>query len=88
MIEIDRDLKDMIICALRYSLGRRTYIVGETSEYIISHPELIDSRVKQVMLNDLNKYLEDRQNCYVHDDDCDFNYWMHLKNWLENFEIK
>lgn len=56
MIEVDSDLKDMIICALRYSLGRRTYIVSLTSEYIMKHEELIDRRVKMVMLNYLENY--------------------------------
>ena len=48
-----RDLKDMIISALRYALGRRTYITGETAEFIKRYPELIDERVKSVMLKDL-----------------------------------
>lgn len=37
-----RDLQDMIISALRYALGRRTYITSETAEFIKRYPELID----------------------------------------------
>ena len=42
MIEVDRELKDIIICALRYSIGRRSYVTGEVADYITNHPELID----------------------------------------------
>ena len=45
-----RDFKDMIMCALRYALGRRTYITDETAEFIKKYPELIDERVRAVML--------------------------------------
>ena len=53
MIEITRDLKDIVCCSLRYALGRKTYITSLVSDYIIDHPELIDERVKNVMLKDI-----------------------------------
>ena len=33
-IPITQDLEHMLICAVRYALGRRTYIVGKTTAYI------------------------------------------------------
>lgn len=33
-IQLTQDLEHMLICAVRYALGRRTYIVGTTAAYI------------------------------------------------------
>lgn len=84
MIEIDRDLKDMIISALRYSIGRKTYITEETCSYIKNHPELIDERVKMVMLNDL----EDIYRYYDKNDEVDLPEFLKLKKWLEDLDVK
>ena len=82
MLEITRDLKDIVCCSLRYSLGRRTYITSLVADYIMEHPELIDERVKGIMLKDIEEYLECR-NIYYKDDECDYQSWLKLKNWLE-----
>ena len=91
MLEITRDLKDILICALRYALGRKTYITSLVADYIMEHQELIDERVKNVMLNDLNNYFRCRKGTITRfgkstDDNCDYNKWLQLKKWLE--EIK
>lgn len=52
-----RDLKDMLISALRYAIGRHTYIVDETIDFIKDNSFLIDGRVQSVMLNDLHDYI-------------------------------
>lgn len=83
MIEIDRDLKDMIVSALRYIIGRKTYITEETCSYIKNHPELIDDRVKMVMLKDL----EDIYRYYDENDEVDLPEFLKLKKWLEDLEV-
>lgn len=85
-IKIDRDLKDIVICALRYSLRRRTYVTFETSQFIMKNPDLIDERVKTVMLRDLKEYFEDRQKYPPTDDECDYQSWLRLYNWLEGLK--
>ena len=80
-----RDLKDMIMCALRYSLGRRTYITGLTADFIRRYPELIDERVKSVMLRDLEEYFQKRES-FKFDDECDYNTWKSLYNWLKGLK--
>lgn len=84
MIEIDRDLKDMIISALRYAIGRKTYITEETCSYIRKHPELIDDRVKMVILKDL----EDIYRYYDENDEVDLPEFLKLKKWLEDLEVQ
>lgn len=83
MIEIDYELKDMIIDALRYSIGRKTYITEETCSFIKKHPELIDKRVKEVMLRDLKDL-----NRYYKETDIDYPIFKSLENWLSNSEVE
>lgn len=84
MIEINYELQDVVISALRYAIGRKTYITGEVCEFIKKHPELIDKRVKMVMLRDL----EDINKYYKENDNIDRPYFIGLKLWLENLEVK
>lgn len=81
MIEITRDLKDIVISSLRYALGRRTYITGLTVDFIMNNPDLIDDRVRQVMKEDLEEYFDCR-GIYYKDDDCDYQSWWKLYEWL------
>lgn len=62
--------------ALRYGLGRRTYITGAISEFIINNIELIPAGQKLVMIRDI-KEQED------YGDDCDEENWMKLLTELE-----
>ena len=81
MIEITIDLKDIVICALRYALGRRTYVTGLTVDFIMNNPDLIDDRVRRVMKEDLEEYFECR-GIYYNDDECDYRSWRKLYEWL------
>lgn len=83
MIEIDYELKDMIISALRYAIGRKTYITEETCSFIKKHPELIDKRVKEVMLRDLKDL-----DMYYKETDTDYPIFKSLENWLINLEVE
>ena len=87
MLEITRDLKDIVCCSLRYALGRRTYITSLISDYIMEHSELVDSRVKQVLLRDLEWYFHLWEDGKQIDDKCDYETWYHFKKWLEKLEV-
>ena len=80
-IKIDYELKDMIISALRYMLGRKTIGVYATANFIMEHTKLIDDRVKNVMLKDLEEYFNCR-GIYYKDDECDYQVWKNLYEWL------
>lgn len=90
MIELKLDyvLRDMIISALRYALGRSTYITAETSEFIVENKDIIDGRMRQVMLSDLQEYLERRNKGFITDDKCDYEVWVNLYNWLNELEVE
>ena len=84
-IKIDRNLKDLVISAVRYALGRKTYITGLTSDFIINNPSLIDERVKKVIIKDLEEYFAYR-DCYYNDDECDYQSWLKLYEFLEELK--
>lgn len=88
MVPIDWDLKDIVISAVRYALGRRTMMPFATTEYIMTHPELVDSRVKQVLLKDLKEYFGYWKVGKQIDDRCDYDTWLLFKKWLEKLEVE
>ena len=53
MLEIDNDLRDIFISALRYSLYRKTYVFEETISYIMKNQRILDERTARVMLKDV-----------------------------------
>lgn len=85
IIDKENDFGDIMIMALRYTLGRRTYVTGEVPSFIKQNAEFINERICIVMLRDITRYIEDRRNGIQKDDDCDFNSWLLLQNWL--FEL-
>lgn len=81
MIEINRDLRDIVISALRYAIGRKTYVTASTCDFIMNNSRIIDKHMRDVMLKDL-KNLAD----YYDKDDCDYKMFIKFKEWLEEFE--
>ena len=86
-IKVDYVLKDMIISALRYALGRKTYITQETAEFIMENPNLIDDRVKTVMIRDIDEYFDRRRTWDYKDDECDYQTWIELHKYLTEFKV-
>ena len=86
-IKVDYVLKDMIISALRYALGRKTYITQETAEFIMENPNLIDDRVKTVMIRDIDEYFDRRRTWDYKDDECDYQTWIGLYDYLKAFKV-
>ena len=58
------DLSSMLIGAERYALGRRTYIVQWTCEFIGNNLHLLTEKDKQVMIRDI-------ENPISYGDECD-----------------
>lgn len=83
ILEINHDLKDMMIQSLRYALYRHTYALNHTCEYIKKHPEMLDERVAEIMLKDIECRLkdEDLQDFEREDIRC---LQVKLENWRGN----
>ena len=73
------DLSAMLIGAERYALGRKTYIVQWTCEFIGSNLHLLIEKDKQVMIRDI-------ENPISYGDECDKECWMQLLEILKKGE--
>lgn len=61
-IEVDKDdLELVMMCAMRYAYGRRTYVVETIQDFVLKHCDesLIDKFVK-----DVENYLKDYKTWY------------------------
>lgn len=83
MLEINHDLKDIVISAFRYALGRKTYITLATCDYIKDHPEIVDKRVKDVLLRDLENL-----DMYYSENDVDCVVFNKFEKWLKELEVE
>ncbi len=68
--------------AFRYALGRRTYVTFQICDYIKNNPQLINERVKSVILRDLEDL-----NDFYDTKDIDYEVFVDFKNWLESYEV-
>ena len=70
------DLSAMLVCAERYALGRRTYIVEWTCSFIKNNLHLITNKDRKVMIRDI-------EEAYSYGDEMDKKEWMSLLNKLK-----
>ena len=54
-MELDRDFGTVCGCAVRYSLGRQTYIPSLVQQFINRNLKLIDSNSLAVMVRDIKE---------------------------------
>ena len=70
------DISMILVSAERYALGRRTYIVKWTCEFIGNNLHLLTGKDKKVMIRDIESPL-------YYGDDCDKQEWKALLNKLK-----
>lgn len=70
------DLSMILVSAERYALGRRTYIVNWTCEFIENNLALLTEKDRQVMIRDL-------ENPISYGDECDEKDWKRLLERLK-----
>lgn len=59
MISIQNDeFHDLMVCAFRYALGRRTYIVSTIAELIIKYKEKLDASAIEVITRDIKRAIQ------------------------------
>lgn len=57
-VPIDDDFQQMMVSALRYALGRQSYIVGLTIEYIEWKMPLMDKKYLSIMSRDIDEEIK------------------------------
>lgn len=72
------DISAMMISSERYAMGRRTYIVSWTCEFIKNNMHLLTDK-------DINVIISDIKNSIDYGNDCDKVEWFNLLNSLEEY---
>lgn len=72
------DHEQIMISALRYALGRRTYVVSDTVRYISEHLDGMTDHCRNVMVRDIKE-----QSRWGYGDPWDEKCWMLLLKTLE-----
>jgi len=72
----EEDVSAMLINAERYALGRRTYIVAWTCEFISDNLHLLTDKDKGVMIRDI-------EGAWTYGDECDERCWKALLKKLK-----
>lgn len=77
------DYECIIISAVRYALGRRTYIVNITVNYVTAELPKLSEQCRRVMIDDI-----EQQEPFGYGDECDEEDWMRLLRKLRESEQK
>lgn len=81
---IDGDFGTICICAVRYSLGRQSYMPKLVIDYIKEHIAEIDDRAIRVIIRDINDAENDEWKYALGDPNIDKPEWIAFKNFLQN----
>ena len=77
--------EQIIICAVRYALGRQSYIVGVVAEYVAHKRKKLSQECKNIIIRDIQ---EERD--YYHRQgqtlgmECNEKTWMRLEKFLRD----
>lgn len=79
------DLSTLLICSVRYSLGRRTYMPGAVADIVRAQlPRLerhMTDHTRPILIRDIRE-----QERFGYGDPCDERTWQDLLAWLEREE--
>ena len=76
------DISAMLVGAVRNALGRRSYIVDWTCEFIRNNTHLLLEKDKKVIMRDI-----EQQKDYGYGDECDEDCWLTLLNYLRDEQL-
>ena len=75
----------LLICAMRYCLGRRTYMVELVTQWIMSQVKEMPAETARTMLRDIEELRETGQRLSreMLGDACDVRAWGTFESWLK-----
>lgn len=69
--------ESMLICAVRYCLGRSTYVVGEADGWVRTAWPCLSAATRRTLIRDVSDHLERDQGMT-----CDRATWRDLLSWM------
>ena len=77
--------EQILLCAVRYALGRRSYIVGVVAEYVAVKRTALSEQCVNLIIRDIKEELERYHRAgQTLGDDCDERTWINLQRVLES----
>ena len=76
-VEIDKNFETILLCAVRYAIGRRTYIPSRVIDYITPLLPYLSEDVFKLIVNDITEY--GKYYGGLGDDKIDRPYWLNFK---------
>lgn len=53
-----KDNEIILVCAVRYALGRQSYIVGVVAGYVANKSEVLSEACKEIIIRDIREEIE------------------------------
>ena len=76
-VEINKDFETILLCAVRYAIGRRTYIPSLVIDYITPLLPYLSEDVLKLIANEITEH--DTYEGGLGDDKIDRPYWLNFK---------
>lgn len=76
-IEIDKNFETILLCAIRYAIGRRTYIPSLVIDYMTPLLPYLSEDVLKLIANEITKY--EAYEGALGDEMIDRPYWLNFK---------
>lgn len=93
----DAEIGAIVICAVRYAIGRESYMPGLVCDFIMRHPEILTESDRQVIIRDIEEAdtirtytMENGQKLTVDglgNTKIDRPGWLRLKEWLKGVKV-
>lgn len=78
-------LYTLLVCSLRYAMGRRSYITGDVADLIRTHDKHLRQSQREVLARDLRDALQRAiERGQTLGEQCDHDDWRSLLIWLES----
>lgn len=79
--------EQILLCAVRYALGRRSYIVGTVCEYVRLNRQKLSEQCVNIIIRDIKEESERYHRAgQTLGDDCDERTWINLQRVLESMK--
>ena len=77
--------ESILICAVRYALGRMSYIVGDVAQYVYYKRKTLSKECIDIIIRDIEEEMERYHAAgYKLGMDCDERTWKNLLNQLKS----
>lgn len=77
---MNNDFSELAMCAVRYALGRMTYVSWSVPNAIIKYKWSVTTSALHIMLRDIREYRDIHGKIGM---DCDDESWLEFERWLE-----